>query len=98
MEGSAVVRAQCAQQMAHRGILILVLGVVGLAIFPLVGILPWVMGNRDLAAMASGQMDSAGRDLTAAGRIMGIIAVCLVAIPLVIGGSAALIMMGHGGM
>ncbi len=57
----------------HRGVLILVFGILGLVLCPFFGIAAWVMGNNDLQEMGNGQMDSSGRDLTKAGRICGIV-------------------------
>lgn len=61
----------------HRGTLILVLGILGLVVCGVCGIVAWVMGKADLAEMDAGRMDPAGRDLTNIGRILGIIACCL---------------------
>jgi hypothetical protein len=61
----------------HRGTLILVLGILGLVVCAPLGIAAWLMGNGDLKLMDAGQMDSAGRSLTNAGRICGIIATVL---------------------
>ena len=76
----------------HRGTVILVLGIVGLAIpilFSLCcgifssiagcicGIIAWVMANKDLRKMAEGKMDPTGRGLTQAGKVCGIISVIL---------------------
>jgi hypothetical protein len=41
---------------------------------PAFGIAAWFMGDADLEKMKLGDMDSSGRDLTNAGRILGIIA------------------------
>jgi len=68
----------------HRGTLILVLGILGLVICQPVGIAAWLMGNGDLKEMDAGTMDPTGRSLTSAGRIIGIVAVVLMAISLVI--------------
>ena len=62
---------------AHRGVLILVLGILGFAIcFPF-GIAAWVMGNKDLGEIDAGRMDPDGRGLTNAGRIIGMVCVIL---------------------
>ena len=61
----------------HRGVLVLVLGILGLVMcFPL-GIGAWVMGNNDLAAMSAGNMDPEGRGLTQAGKVCGMVGVLL---------------------
>jgi hypothetical protein len=65
---------------AHRGVLILVLGIlsfVGCSIFT--AIPAWIMGNNDLKEMDAGAMDPSGRGLTNAGKILGMIA-CILAI------------------
>jgi hypothetical protein len=69
--------------VAHRGGIILALGIAGLVMSgcPVAG---WIiggmgarMGNDDLGKMDRGSMDPAGRGMTAAGKICGIIAVTL---------------------
>ncbi|GJQ31065.1 MAG: hypothetical protein HBSAPP03_29490 [Phycisphaerae bacterium] len=68
----------------HRGTTILVLGILGFFVCFICGIVAWVMGNDDLRQMDAGQMDPSGRDLTQAGRIIGIIVVLLNVLALVI--------------
>lgn len=58
---------------AHRGILILALGIASLVTCPPLGIPVWIMGNHDLRDMDAGTMDQAGRDFTRTGRILGIL-------------------------
>ncbi|MBL8857733.1 MAG: DUF4190 domain-containing protein [Planctomycetes bacterium] len=68
----------------HRGVLILVFGIIGIVLcFPL-GIAAWVMGKGDLGAIDRGEMDPTGRGMTQAGMIIGIIATALAAIAIVI--------------
>ena len=69
----------------HRGVLILILGIVGIVTtcFPL-GIASWIMGNSDLKAMQRGEMDRTGEGMTQAGKICGIISVCLAALGLIV--------------
>ncbi len=70
----------------HRGVLILVLGVLGWAFGCfLLGAFAWVMGNADLREMDQGRMDPAGRGLTQAGRILGMIQTLLTLLGLLIG-------------
>jgi hypothetical protein len=57
----------------HRGAIILVFGILGLIMCPAFGIAAWFMGDGDLEKMKMGNMDSSGRDLTKAGRILGMI-------------------------
>ena len=71
------------QPAAHRGGLVLTLGILGLVICVICGIIAWVMGKGDLQKMDAGLMDPAGRGLTQAGKICGMISViiaCVVAV------------------
>ena len=61
----------------HRGVLILVFGILSWVICVIFGIVAWVMGNADMKAMDSGEMDPTGRGLTQAGKIVGMINVIL---------------------
>ena len=67
----------------HRGVLILVLGILGFFCF-ILGIAAWIMGKADLAAMDAGEMDPSGRGLTNAGKILGMIFTILAIILLVL--------------
>jgi hypothetical protein len=58
----------------HRGVIILVFGILGFVICPFFGVAAWSMGTTDLQEMARGRMDPAGRDMTKAGRVCGMIA------------------------
>lgn len=71
-------------QRPHRGVMILVLGILGIVVCAICGIVAWVMGNGDLKAMDAGQMDPEGRSLTKVGKILGIVGVCLWGIALVV--------------
>ena len=62
---------------AHRGTLILILGILSLVCCFICGIVAWVMGNGDLKEMAAGRMDPAGEGMTKAGKICGIIGIAL---------------------
>jgi hypothetical protein len=69
----------------HRGVLILVLGIlslVGCGI--LTGIPAWIMGSGDLKEIDAGAMDPAGRGMTQAGKILGMIAVILTILGVVV--------------
>jgi predicted Zn finger-like uncharacterized protein len=63
----------------HRGTTVLVLGLLGwfFSCCPLVGFIlggsALTMGNRDLRLMARNRMDRAGKGLTQAGKILGIV-------------------------
>ena len=59
---------------AHRGSSILVYGILGLVVCPLLGVAAWRMGTDDLREMEFGQMDPSGRDMTNAGRNCGMVA------------------------
>lgn len=67
---------------AHRGTLILVLGILSIVCCNLVGPVAWVMGNADLKAMREQRMDPAGEGSTNAGRICGIVGTVLLGISL----------------
>ncbi len=64
----------------HRGVLILVLGILGIVLCFICGIVAWVMGNADLREMDAGTMDPEGRQLTQVGKILGMIGVGLTVI------------------
>lgn len=65
----------------HRGVTVLVFGILGLLACQLFGIAAWVMGNEDLRQMDAGWMDPSGRDMTNAGRICGMIGTAMLIIP-----------------
>ena len=64
----------------HRGVLILVFGILGFILCPILSIVAWVMGRTDLVEMDAGRMDPEGRSLTKAGQILGIIGTALLAL------------------
>jgi hypothetical protein len=65
------------QYKEHRGTMILVFGILGIACcFPF-GIAAWILGNADLKQMEAGIMDPTGQGLTKGGKICGIISVVL---------------------
>lgn len=68
----------------HRGVLILVFGVLSLVLCPFLGIAAWVMGNTDLQEMAMGRMDLTGSDMTKAGRICGMVGTALLGLQVLI--------------
>ena len=57
----------------HRGVLILVLGILSLMVCGVIGIFAWMMGKSDLEKIRLGQMDKEGESLTKVGYILGII-------------------------
>lgn len=69
----------------HRGVLILVFGILGLVCCFIFGIVAWVMGNGDLREMNAGRMDPSGQGLTQAGKICGIISVAFAIVGVIIG-------------
>ncbi len=69
----------------HRGVVILVLGILGIVCCFICGIVAWVLGNGDLREMDAGTMDPTGRGLTKAGKICGIVGVVLSIVGFVIG-------------
>jgi hypothetical protein len=77
----------------HRGVTILVLGIVGLVCCFIPGIIAWAMAESDLRDMKEGRMDPAGYGLTQAGRICGIVSVVLAVVSIVI--SIVLAITGH---
>jgi hypothetical protein len=67
----------------HRGVLILVLGILGLVVCVICGIVAWIMGNNDLREMDAGRMDPEGRQMTQIGRILGMVSVGLLCVGIV---------------
>ena len=65
------------QLAPHRGVAVLVLGILGLVLCVICGIIAWVMGNNDIREMEAGRMDPAGMGLTKAGKICGMVGVIL---------------------
>jgi hypothetical protein len=76
----------------HRGTLILVLGILGLVVCGPLAIVAWVLGAGDLKQIDAGTMDPAGRGLTQAGKICGIVGTIL----LIIGVAIAVILFSVG--
>ncbi|MHC4159934.1 MAG: hypothetical protein ACYSSO_12740 [Planctomycetota bacterium] len=85
IQGPAEVQPVAQQPLApHRGVVVLVLGILGLVVCFICGIIAWVMGNNDLKQMAAGTMDPSGEGLTKAGKICGMISCILAIIGIVI--------------
>ena len=62
----------------HRGVLILVLGILGLVGCGIFTAIPaWIMGSGDLKRIDAGEMDPEGRQLTQIGKILGMVSVIL---------------------
>lgn len=68
----------------HRGSTILVYGILGIVLCQLLGIAAWRMGKDDLREMELGRMDPSGRDLTNAGRVLGLVATVIFSVQLAI--------------
>lgn len=66
----------------HRGVLILVLGIVSLGPCCLTGPFAWILGKRDLEEIDEGRLDPEGRGLTQAGMVCGIVGTALCALAL----------------
>jgi hypothetical protein len=84
--------------LPHRGSVILTLGILGLVVCPLLGIAAWQMGNDDLRHMRYGRMDPSGRDLTSAGRVLGLVATGIFVIQIILIGLFLMggLLAGHG--
>jgi len=83
----------------HRGVLILVFGILSFVVCPFFGVAAWVMGNNDLKEIAAGRMDPTGRDLTQAGRICGIVGTAILILSMlvvIIAAAGMLIFAGSG--
>lgn len=65
------------QVAPHRGVMVLVFGILGLVVCGLLGIVAWVMGKRDLDLIRRGLMDKEGEPLTKVGYILGIVGTIL---------------------
>ena len=61
----------------HRGTQLLIWGIVSLCCCNLLGLVPLLMANADLAAMDRGEMDPSGRGITQAARVLGIVALVI---------------------
>ena len=69
----------------HRGAMVLVFGILSIFCCFIFGIAAWVMGNDDLNKMDQGVMDPAGRGMTSAGKICGIVGIILAAVGVLVG-------------
>ena len=79
----------------HRGVLILVLGILSLVVCGFLGPVAWIMGNNDLAEIRAGRMDREGEGMTQAGRICGMIAsILLIFVCVLYGGIFAIALVG----
>jgi hypothetical protein len=62
----------------HRGVLILVFGILGLTVCGIFAPVAWIMGNGDMKEIRAGTMDPSGEQLTNIGRILGMIGTILI--------------------
>jgi hypothetical protein len=76
--------------------MILVFGILGILCCFIFGIVAWAMGNGDLREMDAGRMDPAGRGLTQAGKICGIVSVVLTIVGLAISMIVLIALIGIG--
>lgn len=60
-------------QHPHRGVLVLVFGILGFIICPIFGLASWIMGYGDIKKMDAGTMDPEGRVMTQVGMVLGIV-------------------------
>ena len=61
----------------HKGVIILILGIVGIVAFPILCPIAWIMGNIDIKEIRAGRMDPEGESMTNIGRILGIVGTIL---------------------
>jgi uncharacterized membrane protein len=73
------------QVKPHRGVMILIFGILAFVCCFIFGIAAWVMGNKDLKEMDAGRMDPEGRGLTNAGRILGMVGTIIGIIGFIVG-------------
>lgn len=64
----------------HRGVLILVLGILSLVFCTLTGPVAWSMGREDMAAIQAGHMDKSGEQMTQIGMTLGIVGTVLLVV------------------
>lgn len=95
---SLAATASASAQVPHRGGLILTLGLLGLLMFAPLGIVAWVLGNKDLSAMRQGSMDKNGEGMTLAGKVIGILATALMIFGIIVFlGAMAVLSSSHRG-
>lgn len=66
-----------------RGVTIFVLGLLGLLVCGILCIPAWVMGSADMKEIDAGRRDPAGRGMTQAGMILGMVGSILMIVGLV---------------
>ena len=83
----------------HRGGLILALGILSFVLCGILTAIPaWIMGHSDMKEMDAGSMDPAGRGLTQAGKILGMIHCILWLLVIVVGGGILILGLVSGGV
>lgn len=85
--GRALRRKRSAHYAPHRGVIILVMGILAIVtgLHLILGPIAWVMGNNDIKEIQAGRMDPEGEGMTNIGRILGMVATILGIIGLVVG-------------
>ena len=72
------------QSNQGRGVLILVLGILGIVLCPILGPVAWIMGSSDLKRIGAGEIAMEAKGLTQAGMICGIVGTVLVCLAIVV--------------
>jgi hypothetical protein len=88
-----LMKFQRRRQVPHRGVLILVLGIVGVTSCLICAIFAWYMGTNDLQEMYRHRMDKRGENLTKIGRLLGIIGIWINVVSIVLGCGGCTIML-----
>jgi hypothetical protein len=78
-------RPQRGRVAPHRGVLILVLGILGLVVCAFLAPVAWILGNSDLKEIDQGRMDPEGRTMTMVGKILGIVGTAFIILGCIIG-------------
>ncbi len=73
---------QTGYETPHRGVLILVLGILGLIFCQVFSPFAWIMGKGDMEKIDAGRMDPEGRGMTQAGMICGIVGTAILVLVL----------------
>ena len=71
---------QATRSDSQRGVLVLVLGILGLVLCPVFAPVAVVLGKSDLDRMARGELDRSGYGLTVGGIVLGLVELALIAI------------------
>lgn len=86
-----LMRKQRKLMKPHRGVMILIFGILALSCGLIFGLMAWIMGTNDLNEIYSGRMDPTGEGLTKAGRILGMVGLGLNVAAVVLGCSCGLL-------